>query len=82
MTPRSVQGETVRLAPPVEPAFLLTDRPMPWSGMNTACASRQGTRLVSRPTMLPAQGACAHGDRVSHCLMSLSGRFPRLVVVA
>ena len=52
MTPRSVHGETVRLAPPVEPAFLLTDRPMRWSGMNKACASRQGTRFVSRPTMV------------------------------
>jgi hypothetical protein len=56
MTPRSVHGETVRLAPPVEPAFLLTDRPMRWSGMNKACASRRGTRFVSRPMMVSAQG--------------------------
>ena len=56
MTPRSVHGETVRLAPPVEPAFLLTDRPMRWSCMNKACASRQGTRFVSRPTMVAAPG--------------------------
>src|SRR5215471_9153356 len=59
MTPRSVQGETVRLLPPVEPAFLLTDRPMRWSGVNTACASRQGTRFVSRPTMVAARGPVA-----------------------
>jgi hypothetical protein len=56
MTPRSVHGETVRLVPLVEPASLLTDRPMRWSGVSTACASRQGTRFVSRPTMLVAQG--------------------------
>ena len=56
MTPRSVHGETVRLVPPVEPAFLVTDRPMRWSYVNAACASRQGTRFVSRPTMLVAQG--------------------------
>ena len=60
ITPRSVHGETVRLVPPVKaPAFLLNDRPMRWSGVNTACASRQGTRFVSRPTMLAAHGLAA-----------------------
>src|SRR6185295_14819676 len=55
-TPRSVQGETARLAAPwAGTASLLTDRPAGRPGVSRAWASQGGTRCVSRPTMLAAR---------------------------
>jgi hypothetical protein len=55
MTPRSVHGETARLAPPwAEPEFLVTGYPVCRSSVSKACTNGRGMRLLPRPMMVAA----------------------------